>query len=75
MNILLSSIRFLFNKNVVDYICDKAASEKMGARPLKRLIHSHIEDKIVDFYFKKPTDLDTKFNFLIEDDEIIFNLT
>jgi ATP-dependent Clp protease ATP-binding subunit ClpC len=68
-------ITLFFNKNVVDYICDKAASEKMGARPLKRLIHSHIEDKIVDFYFEKPTDLDTKFNFLIEDDEIIFNLT
>lgn len=68
-------ITLFFNKNVVDYICDKASSEKMGARPLKRLIHSHIEDKIVDFYFNKPTELDTKFNFLIENDEIIFNLT
>ena len=46
----------------------------MGARPLKRLIHSEIEDKIVDFYFKNPSDIVQNFNFYLKDNEIVFDL-
>ena len=63
-----------FDPDAVDLICDRASSEKMGARPLKRLIHSEVEDKIVDFYFKNPSDLEQKFHFHLKDDEIVFDL-
>lgn len=63
-----------FDSNAVDSLCDRASSEKMGARPLKRLIHSEIEDKIVDFYFKNPSDLEQKFHFYLKDNEIVFDL-
>ena len=63
-----------FDSNAVDSLCDRASSEKMGARPLKRLIHSEIEDKIVDFYFKNPSDLEQKFHFYLKNNEIVFDL-
>ena len=46
----------------------------MGARPLKRLIHSEIEDKIVDFYYKNSSDIEQNFLFSLKDDEIVFDL-
>lgn len=63
-----------FDLNAVDSLCKRACAEKMGARPLKRLIHSEIEDKIVDFYFKNPSNLEQKFYFYLKDNEIVFDL-
>ena len=63
-----------FDSNAVDLICNKASAEKMGARPLKRLIHSEIEDKIVDFYFNNPSNLEQKFHFYLKDNEVVFDL-
>ena len=63
-----------FDDSAVESICERASSEKMGARPLKRLIHSEIEDKIVDFYFKNPSDIVQNFNFYLKDNEIVFDL-
>ena len=63
-----------FDPSAIDSICERASSEKMGARPLKRLIHSEIEDKIVDFYYKNSSDIEQNFLFSLKDDEIVFDL-
>lgn len=55
------------NDEVVEFICSKSAEEKLGARPLKRLLQKNIEDKIVDFYFKKELDSPQNFLFYLED--------
>ena len=55
------------NDEVVEFICSKSAEEKLGARPLKRLLQKNIEDKIVDFYFKKELDSPQNFLFYLKD--------
>ena len=37
-----------YDESVVDYILDKGYDEKYGARPLRRAIQTHIEDKIAE---------------------------
>jgi ATP-dependent Clp protease ATP-binding subunit ClpC len=61
-------------ENAMDFICNKAADEKMGARPLKRLIQSQIEDQIVNHYFKTPTTESSRFHFYVSGDEVKFKL-
>ena len=67
-------ISFNYDDKVSDFICEKAASEKMGARPLKRLIQSNIEDKIVDYYFKDNRDQPRNFFFYLKDNKICFKI-
>ena len=52
------------------FLCEKASVEKMGARPLKRLIKSEIEDIVVEHYFKKKEDKQVNFNFCLNKDSI-----
>lgn len=46
----------------------------MGARPLKRLIKSNIEDKIVEHYFNNQEEKELKFNFLLQEEQVIYNI-
>ena len=55
-------------------ICDQAAEEKMGARPLKRLIKSQIEDPVVEYYFKNQSEKQIKFNLFLQGDTIKHNI-
>ena len=59
---------------VMEFICSKAAHEKMGARPLRRLIQSQIEDQIVNYYFKNEQTGRSCFNFHIDGDQIKFKV-
>lgn len=63
-------IKINFDKQLPIFLCDKAAEEKMGARPLKRLIQQNIEDKIVNYYFENDYSDPVSFNFFIENDDI-----
>lgn len=56
------------------FICEQAAEEKMGARPLKRLIKSQIEDQVVEYYFKNNLEKQIKLNFFLQEDEIIYSI-
>jgi len=62
------------NDEVVEFICSKSAEEKLGARPLKRLLQKNIEDKIVDFYFKKELDSPQNFLFYLKDDCVSYKI-
>ena len=68
------SIKLSISEEVAKHLCERAASEKMGARPLKRLIHSEIEDQIVDFYFKNSGASDLLFDFYLKKEEIIYKV-
>ena len=58
----------------MELICAEAAAEKMGARPLKRLIQSKIEDQIVNYYFKNEQLSGPRFNFQVKNNDIKFDV-
>ena len=62
------------NEEVIQFICSKSAEEKLGARPLKRLLQKNIEDKIVDFYFKKESDSPQNFIFYLQEDCVSYKI-
>ena len=57
-----------------EFICSEAADEKMGARPLRRLIQAKIEDQIVNYYFKKDQKGQSNFQFFVKDRDISFKV-
>ncbi len=67
-------IKLAINSEAAEFICEQASKEKMGARPLKRLIKSNIEDKIVEYYFNNKEEKQLKFNFLLQEEEIIYSI-
>lgn len=67
-------IKLIINSEAAEFICEQASKEKMGARPLKRLIKSNIEDKIVEHYFNNQEEKELKFNFLIKEEQVIYNI-
>lgn len=60
--------------DVSKLICSQASEEKMGARPLKRLIKSSIEDPLVEYYFKKQPGKELKFKFFTLRDEVKYKV-
>ena len=67
-------IKLTINSEAAEFICEQASKEKMGARPLKRLIKSNIEDKIVEHYFNNQEEKELKFNFLLQEEQVIYNI-
>ena len=67
-------IKLIINSEAAEFICKQASKEKMGARPLKRLIKSNIEDKIVEHYFNNQEEKELKFNFLLQKEQVIYNI-
>lgn len=68
-------IKINYSDEVLEFMCKKASSEKMGARPLKRLIQQNIEDKIVDYYYNNQIISEALFNFTIVNEEVRFNIS
>jgi len=50
---------------VIDHVIDQVDCDKYGARPIRRAISYHIEDKICDILIKKPTDSDQKYQLSV----------
>ena len=77
INLKLKSkkIKVKYTDSVSDYLCDLAAKEKMGARPLKRYIQQYIEDKIIDYYFKQENPDNICFNFDLQGSEITYKIS
>ena len=67
-------ITFSISDEAASFLCASAASEKMGARPLKRLVQSEIEDKIVSYYYKNTSTEKTHFTFSLSEKEIIYTV-
>jgi len=67
-------IKINYSQDVVKHVCSLAAEQKMGARPLKRLIKQYIEDVIVDYYFNTEIQKGLNFNFYVLKGDIDFEL-
>lgn len=67
-------IKINYSQDVVKHVCNLAADQKMGARPLKRLIKQYIEDIIVDCYFNSKEEKTLNFNFYVSNSDIEFEL-
>ena len=67
-------IYIAISEEAVKFLSSEAASEKMGARPLKRLIQSEIEDQIVNYYFKKEQKGPSNFDFFLKDGGVTFKV-
>ena len=67
-------IKINYSQDVVKHVCSLAAEQKMGARPLKRLIKQYIEDVIVDYYFNTEIQKGLNFNFYVLKGDIEFEL-
>jgi ATP-dependent Clp protease ATP-binding subunit ClpC len=69
------NIKINYSDEVLEFMCHQAASEKMGARPLKRLIQQNIEDQIVDYYYNNDIISSALFNFTVVGEEIRYNIS
>jgi ATP-dependent Clp protease ATP-binding subunit ClpC len=67
-------IKINYSDEVMNYICKDAASQKMGARPLKRLIRQNIADEIINFYFESDSIEPTTFDFKLLNDKVIHKI-
>ena len=56
------------DKEVKDKLIELGYNPSMGARPLRRVIQEHLEDKIADFYLENPKINDLKAK--MQDDKI-----
>jgi ATP-dependent Clp protease ATP-binding subunit ClpC len=70
----IKKIRVNYSNAVCSYICTLASKEKMGARPLKRLIKQYIEDQVVDFYYETQLTSKVTLNFELSDDNISYKI-
>lgn len=63
-----------FNDETIDYIHRLAITEKeYGARPIKRLIQTNIEDKITDLILNEDFENNYTFKTSIENEELVIN--
>jgi ATP-dependent Clp protease ATP-binding subunit ClpC len=70
----IQKISLDIDDDVSKLICSQASEEKMGARPLKRLIKSSIEDPLVEHYFKKQPEKELKFKFFTSRGEVKYTV-
>ena len=67
------NIYIKFSDEFIDDVCVLAAKEKLGARPLDRIIRSNIEDKICECFFSNNFESKVFFEFYVEKDQIKFS--
>ena len=56
------------------FMCSAAAEENMGARPLKRLMQTEVENQIVSYYYKNSSREKTHFKFSLSEKDIIYSI-
>jgi ATP-dependent Clp protease ATP-binding subunit ClpA len=58
----------------MESVCEQASKEKMGARPLKRLISEFISDEIINFYFKSDSIDPVTFDFKLSNSKVTYDI-
>lgn len=69
------NISLTFSKELKDYIVDKFADMKMGARPIKRAIQSFVEDSLAEEILRKNIRPGDKVVAKVKDDKAVFTTT
>ena len=65
------NINIYITENLKDYILEVGYDEKYGARPLRRAIQKHIEDKIAEEYLRGNIKSNSSIVLDIEDNEVV----
>jgi len=68
-------IKLSVTPKVCKYIAKKAAQEKLGARPIKRLIQKNIENELSKLILGKQIQENQEVKFSLLKEEIVFNIT
>ena len=66
-------IELLYNDAVLDFLVDKGYDEKYGARPLKRAIQTHLEDKLAESILDGTVKKDGSVKVTCGANELIFS--
>lgn len=69
------NIKISITPKVSSFIAESAALEKMGARPVKRLIQKHIENKLSKLILSKELKDNQNIKFSFTKNEIIYKIT
>jgi ATP-dependent Clp protease ATP-binding subunit ClpA len=69
------NIKISITPKVLSFIAEAAASEKMGARPVKRLIQKHIENKLSKLLLSKDLKDNQNIKFSFSKKDIVYNIT
>jgi ATP-dependent Clp protease ATP-binding subunit ClpA len=69
------NIKISITPKVSSFIAESAALEKMGARPVKRLIQKHIENKLSKLLLSKDLKDNQNIKFSFSKEDIIYNIT
>lgn len=67
-------IKIQYSEEVMESVCEQASKEKMGARPLKRLISEFISDEIINFYFKSDSIDPVTFDFKLSNSKVTYDI-
>lgn len=70
----LKNIILKFDPKVKKYIFEKANKPEFGARPIRRAIETHIEDKIADLILEEKLLSNHLLKFSIKDDNISYSI-
>ena len=68
------NIDISFKENVKTFILDNGYDEKFGARPLRRCIQKHIENKISEMMLKNEIKYNSKVIVDLKNNELVFNV-
>ena len=66
-------IELLYDTSVADFLVEKGYDEKYGARPLKRAIQTHLEDKLAESILDGTVKPNGSVNITCNDKELIFS--
>ena len=61
---------FEFDEKINELIANEITDNNYGARPIRRVIQSYIEDKIVEFILDKKAEDNDKYKVMVENGEI-----
>jgi ATP-dependent Clp protease ATP-binding subunit ClpC len=73
--LLEKGIQLSVTPKVCRFISEKALSEKMGARPIKRLIQKNIENELSKLILGKKVQENQEVKFSLLKEDIVFNIT
>lgn len=66
------NIYIKFSSDFSEKVCKIASKDKLGARPLDRIIKNNIENKICESFFSNNFEGKVEFSFFVEDEDIKF---
>ena len=68
------NLKMSVTPKVSKYIASLASAEKMGARPIKRLIQKHLENPLSELILNKSLTEESEIKFSIVKEEIKYTL-